>query len=153
MRRDLALSEPSFVGRVKRRDEAASGLEDLSVAADCVRTVDEIEDGVGAVWVRRAQRAGHVDGCSVVDFFGTEVASLGGVAPDGRDDARGAAAVLPGQLGRRLLHVQRPGGTGRPPRALQLILTKPPVCPGVTARPASRIGTYATRALAGRGGR
>ena len=77
---------------IDRRDKAASRLENLSVAADCVRTVDEIEDRVNAVRVSRAQRVNHVDGFGVVDFFGAEAASFVGVAANRRDDVRAAGA-------------------------------------------------------------
>jgi hypothetical protein len=84
----LALREPPFVCRVDGRDKAASGPENLSVAADCLRIVDEIEDRVNAVRVRRAQRVNYLDGFGVVDFFGTETASFVGVAANRRDDVR-----------------------------------------------------------------
>ena len=51
-------------------------IVNLSVAADCFRTVDEIEDRGDAVRVRCAQRVDHLDGFGVVDFFGTEAATL-----------------------------------------------------------------------------
>jgi hypothetical protein len=92
VRRDLALSEPAFVCRENRRDEAAAGLDNLRVAADCVRAVDEIEDCVDAVRVSRSQRVGHLDGFGVVHLFGAEAACLVGVTADGRDDVHAAGA-------------------------------------------------------------
>ena len=71
MRRDFALTEPPFICRVARRDKTASGFENLGMAADCVPTVDEIEDCVGAF--------------RVVNSFGAEAASFVGVAANGRD--------------------------------------------------------------------
>jgi len=61
MRRDLAVSEPPFVCRISRRDEAAAALEKLGAAADCVRAVDQIEDRVDAVRVSRMYRVHRHD--------------------------------------------------------------------------------------------
>ena len=90
MRRDFALSEPVCVCRIKRGDEVASSFENLSVATDRVLAVDEIEDRVDTIRVRRAQCADYVDAFGVVNFFGTEAASLVGVAENGCDDMRAA---------------------------------------------------------------
>jgi len=90
VRRDLALGEPPFVRRMNRRDEAAGAFENLAVTADSVRTVDEVENGIDPIRMRRAQRVDHLAGFGIVDFFGTETASLVGVAANGRDDMRAA---------------------------------------------------------------
>ena len=75
-----------------RRDKTASWLENLSVPADYVRAVDEIEDSLDAVRVRPVQRIDNVDGFGVVDFFSTKAASFVGVASNRRDDVRAAVA-------------------------------------------------------------
>lgn len=62
VRCDVVLGEPRLVCREDRRDEDAARLENLSVAADCLRIVDEIEDRVNAVRVRRA--TGSAAACS-----------------------------------------------------------------------------------------
>jgi hypothetical protein len=76
VRANAALSEPSFVCGVERRNEAASGPENIRIPADCVRIVDEIEDRVDPIRVSRAQRVYHLDGFRIVDFFGTEAAGF-----------------------------------------------------------------------------
>ena len=57
-----------------------------------MRTVDEIEDCVDTVRVRRAHRVDYLDGLGVVDFFGAEAASFVGIAANGRDDVRAVGA-------------------------------------------------------------
>jgi hypothetical protein len=66
---DLVFSEPLFVCCVTRRDKTASGLNNLSIPADYVWTVDQIEDSIDAVRVRSAQRSEHVGSLGVVDLF------------------------------------------------------------------------------------
>ena len=85
-----------FVCREDRRDKAASGLEHLGVAADGIRTVDEIEDRVHAVRVRCTQCVDHIDSFGVVDFVRTETASLVGVSnPAHARDNFAIAGVAP----------------------------------------------------------
>jgi hypothetical protein len=101
MRRDFTFCEPPLVCRVDRRDKAAPGFENVGIAADCVRTVDEIEDHVDTIRMSRAQCADHLYGFGVVDFFGAEAASFIGVAPNRlRSHARRPrrASANPGSL-------------------------------------------------------
>src|ERR1700722_16428234 len=53
---DLALRKPAFVGGEDRGDQASCGPDDLGVAADGVRVVDQVQDGVDAVGGRGGPR-------------------------------------------------------------------------------------------------
>ena len=70
MRGDLTLGKPAFVRRENGRDQAPSGPDDLGVAADSIRTTDQVKNGIDAVGMIGAQRFDHVNGLAVVHLFG-----------------------------------------------------------------------------------
>src|ERR1700733_5026440 len=76
VRRDLALSEPFLVRREDRRDEAAAGFEDVGVAPDRLRAVDEIEDSVDPIRVRRAHCTDTINGTGSQHHFDTPSARI-----------------------------------------------------------------------------
>src|ERR1700751_1999257 len=88
VRCDVVLGEPRFVCREDRRDEDAPRLENLSVAAYRLWTVDEIEDRVDTVRIGLPQRVDDIGGVAVIDILGAETAGLFDVAANGRDDVR-----------------------------------------------------------------
>ena len=88
----LAMREPRFLRDVDRRDDAAAGFENLRIAADCIRIVDEIEDRINALWMSRLQRADYIAGFGIVNFLGAEGASFVGVAANGGNDVCAAGA-------------------------------------------------------------
>src|ERR1700691_3881945 len=114
MSSDVTVSEPAFIRREDRRDYGAAGLDDVRVAADGVRAVDQIEDAVDPARVSRVDRVDDVDSRGVVDLLSAETAAPIGVAADRRDDMRAAGArhlhrIAANPAGRAHDHQQLPG--------------------------------------------
>ncbi len=68
--RNVALREPGFIRGEDRRNEVPSRPDDLSVAADDIGPVHQVQDGVDAVGVVGLQRIDDINGLAVVDLLG-----------------------------------------------------------------------------------
>src|SRR6202034_3754588 len=86
VRGDVTLREPAFVRSEDGRYQLPAAPDDLGVAANGVRAIDQVEDGIDTVGVIGVKRIDYVNGLAVVHLFGSKTTRLVGVASHGRDD-------------------------------------------------------------------
>ena len=74
--RDLPFGEPVHICAEDGGDEPASAIEELRVALDLGRAIDDVEDRVDAVRVGLSQRPDSIRGADVVRFLGAQAPCL-----------------------------------------------------------------------------